>query len=397
MTSRLVSVLAAVAVGVSSVALFTPISASATVSTVTLTSAQTVALFGNTIPCEYLSTDGTYHQTTATYSSTWSNSYQTAYSPDGQSFLWRDVCQYTIPYASDMQTNPADITLFFETAVDVSALTYFDTAIVQYSNMDFTTQLYGTYTDYWYCSDGYHYPLRQGADNTPGYNLYGYIGAEYKYTVLPCLYTSPTSGAFSTGWAKCGSFKDTTYANSYCIGIVAPVISTDWQFDGNTGAGSGSGSGESSGGGSDSGSGTDLSGVTSRLDQIISLLDEIADNTSTESSGSSSSDSSADDLVDQFDSDMDYITSGLNQMDGLAAAADSVSFVDAEYTDIYQPVRDLVGVAPSEQSRSGDEGSTEEWLKEQLDGVPNPFFISMQVTALIALISFVIFGKRGGG
>ena len=100
MTSRLVSVLAAVAVGVSSVALFTPISASATISTVTLTSAQTVALFGQTIPCEYLSTDGTYHQTVATYSSTWSVGVGTFYSPDGQSFNGREVCQYTIPYAS---------------------------------------------------------------------------------------------------------------------------------------------------------------------------------------------------------------------------------------------------------------------------------------------------------
>ena len=110
MISRLANVLAAVAVGVSSVALFTPISASATVSTVTLTSAQTVALFGQTIPCEYLSTDGTYHQTVATYSSTWSVGVGSFYSPDGQSFNGRDVCQYTIPYASDMQVNPSDIT-----------------------------------------------------------------------------------------------------------------------------------------------------------------------------------------------------------------------------------------------------------------------------------------------
>ena len=168
------------------------VSALAVSNTVTLTSAQTVALFGQTITCEYLSTDGTYKTTTATYSSTWQCGYEAFYSPDGQSFFGRDVVQYTVPYASDMQVTPADITLYFQTAVDISALTYVDTAIVQYTNLDFTTQLYGTYTDYWYCSDGYHYPLRAGADGTNDANYYGAIGSSsmYKYTVLPCVYTS---------------------------------------------------------------------------------------------------------------------------------------------------------------------------------------------------------------
>lgn len=262
------------------------VSALAVSNTVTLTSAQTVALFGQTIPCEYLSTDGTYKQTTATYSSTWQVGYESFYSPDGQSFAGRDVVQYVIPYASDMQVVPADITLYFQTAVDISALTYVDTAIVQYTNLDFATQLYGTYTDYWYCSDGYHYPLRAGADGTNDANYYGCIGSSslYKYTVLPCVFTSASNTAFSTGWAKCGSFKDTTYADFYCIGIVCPILSADWQYDGSTGAGSGFGSGgESSGGGGDS---VDLSGITARLDDILDKLDSIIANQ--ESNGSSS-------------------------------------------------------------------------------------------------------------
>jgi hypothetical protein len=247
------------------------VSAAAVDSTVTLTSAQTVALFGNSIPCEYLSTDGTYHMTVATYSSTWQVGYESFYSPDGQSFAGRDVVQYTIPYASDLNVNPADITLLFKTAVDISSLTYVDTAIVQYSNMDFNSQLYGTYIDYWYCSDGYHRPLRRGADGTPDANYYGAIGssAAYKYTVLPVVYTSALNSSFSTGYAKCGSFKDTTYNSNYCIGIVCPILSSDWRYDGNTGAGGGSGD-DSSGGGS-----VDMSGVESRLDTIISKLDAI--------------------------------------------------------------------------------------------------------------------------
>ena len=261
------------------------VSALAVSNTVTLTSAQTVALFGQTITCEYLSTDGTYKTTTATYSSTWQCGYEAFYSPDGQSFFGRDVVQYTVPYASDMQVTPADITLYFQTAVDISALTYVDTAIVQYTNLDFTTQLYGTYTDYWYCSDGYHYPLRAGADGTNDANYYGAIGSSsmYKYTVLPCVYTSAANTSFSTGWAKCGSFKDTTYSGYYCIGIVCPILSADWQYDGSTGAGSGSGSGGSSGGGSDA---VDLSGITARLDDILDKLDAIISNQESNSSSS---------------------------------------------------------------------------------------------------------------
>ena len=95
------------------------VSALALSNTVTLTSAQTVALFGQTIPCEYLSTDGTYKQTTATYSSTWQVGFEVYYSPDGQSFTGRDVVQYTIPYASDMNVTPADITLYFQTGNDI--------------------------------------------------------------------------------------------------------------------------------------------------------------------------------------------------------------------------------------------------------------------------------------
>lgn len=350
--------------------------ASAVVSTVTLTSAQTVGLFGQTIDCEYLSTDGTYHTTTATYAGSWSISYGNAYSPDGQTFSGRQVVQYAIPYASDMEVTPSDITIFFKTSVDISSLSYIDTAVVQLSDMDFSTQLYGTYSDYWYCSNGYNYALRAGAENTSEYNYYGYISSDnyYKYTVLPCLFSSLSDTTFSTGWAKCGSFKNSTYNSNYYIGFVCPILSEDWQFSGSQGAGSG----QSSGGGSDSsggsGGGTDLSGILTKLDTIIAKLDLIGSNTSgSENSSQNSADQGAvNSNASVFDSRYSEANS-YNDNVYQVADLDSVELPDLEnsYTDL-----------PSDFSKF--------WY---IDGNPTFLVLMLSLTSSIAILAFIVFGK----
>lgn len=332
------SILVAVAAGVcASAAISFP--AAATATTVTLTSAQTVALFGNTIQCEYLANDGTYKTTTATYASSFTIGYDYAFSPDGQTFAGRQVVQYAIPYAQDINVTPSDITLYFETAVDISSLSYIDTAIVQLSNMDFSTQLFGTYNDYWYCSNGYNYALRAGASDTSAYNYYGYISSDnyYKYTVIPCLYSSAQNTTFSTGWAKCGSFKNATYNDNYYIGFVCPILSEDWRYTGNTGAGSG----QSSGGGSDSsGAAVDLTGIISRLDTIVDKLDTIIDNQNSSSEDSTPDNSApAHDTPSSIDSAIDNALldaeNYFSESSGVPAAAEMGSFLSFVYR-IYQ-------------------------------------------------------------
>lgn len=264
------------------------VSALAVDTTVTLTTAQTVALFGQSIDCEYLSTDGTYKPITATYAGNVSITDGEYFSPDGQSFAGRSFIQYSLPYKSDMKLTPSDITIFFKTAVDLSGVGYVDTALVQLSNMDYGTQIYGTYTDYWYTSAGYFYPLRQD-DTEPKYNLYGRVWNDpsYSYTITPAFYNGSVT-SFSTGWAKCGSFKDTTYASDYYIGIVCPILSDSYVFDGNNGAGAGSG--DSSGSGGDT---SDLSAIISRLDTIIAQLDALNDDDESSGDGSSGDGSSS--------------------------------------------------------------------------------------------------------
>lgn len=250
------------------------VSAAAVDSTVTLTHAQTIALFGQSISIEYYSTDGTYKTATANYDgyvNYISNSVSGAYyDPDGFSAKGRGFCNYSCPMPSDFAVSPAaSVSVLFKTAVDISSLTYFDSAILTYNNIDLASQLYGTYVNYWHCSDGDHYAARQGAANTPEYNYYGYVVDTYSQRdiVTPCIYTSASNTKFSTGWANIGTFGS---VDRIQIGIVCPIISENWVFDGNTGAGSGSSSG-----GDSSGGGSDMSGVESRLDTIISKLDAI--------------------------------------------------------------------------------------------------------------------------
>lgn len=248
-------------------------SVEAATNTVTLTTAQTVALFGNTIECEYLSTDGTYKTITGTYASNITISEGNYYSPYGQDFTGRQAIQYSLPYRSDMNVTPADITIFFKTSVDLSGVGYVDTAVLQLSAMQFDYQIYGSYTDYWYTSEGYFYPLTR-SEAGAGADLYGNLwqDASYQYSILPAFLNTADTQDFSFGWARCGNFANRTYSDAYYIGIVCPILSEDYIYTGNNGAGSGSGSSGDSSNTDSSGSGTDLSAVLSKLDTIISLL-----------------------------------------------------------------------------------------------------------------------------
>lgn len=361
------------AVAAASVIPFFVFPASAVGSTVTLTTAQTVALFGQTIDCEYLSTDGTYKPITATYAGNVAITGGEYFSPDGQTFEGRSFIQYSLPYKSDMQTAPADITIYFKTAVDLSSVAYVDSALVQLSNMSFGTQILGTYTDYWYTSAGYFYPLAQD-DTEPGSYLYGRVWNDpsYSYTVIPAFYNGEAS-TFSTGWAKCGSFKDTTYANDYYIGIVCPILSDSYQFDGNNGAGAGSG--ESSGGGSDSGS--DISGIVSRLDTIISKLDQIVFNTA---NGGTSEDSSQN-ANDQ---------AAVNSM-----AADQSSKYDQanSYQDNVYDIADLEDVSLPDLENSYTDIPSDFSKFWYIDGQATIFVTMLLLTTGVAVVAFIIFGK----
>lgn len=357
----------------------------AVTNTVTLSTAQTVALFGNTIDCEYLATDGTYKTTTATYSSSYLINYDYTYSPEGQTFSGRYVVQYAIPYANDLNVTPSDITIFFKTAVDISSLSYIDTAIVQLSDMDFSTQLFGTYNDYWYCSNGYNYALRAGASGTNEYNYYGYVSSDnyYKYSVIPCLYSSLSDTTFSTGWARCGSFKNATYNSAYYIGFVCPILSEDWDYSGNTGAGSGSSGSESSGSGSGSGS-VDLSGILAKLDQIIALMD----------SSSSSS-------MPNYTSQLDRMESAINP----SYNSQAFSGADLLASYYYENERRLVGDSNFNQGAidSADFNMPDYSSYGDPVDLVSGFFgsqtlvmpILFGIVFALGIISYILFGKVG--
>lgn len=279
------------------------VSALAVSNTVTLTVPQTVALFGNQIQCEYYATDGTYKQTVATFDGYGANAVGSSNFVDssGISLDNRQFAYYLMPMPSDYDPSSQSMSILFKTAVDISSLDYFDSALIYSSSIDTSSQLYGTYVGYWYCSDGYHYAARQGASGTAEYNLYGYVrdNSNRQCLCIPCLYQSGSNTTFSTGWANIGGWSALSGTNSVAIGIVCPIISENWVFDGSTGAGAGG----SSGGGSESGVSVDLSGVTSRLDDILAKLDSIIANqqNNSNSSGSGSEPSALDTPPASFD------------------------------------------------------------------------------------------------
>lgn len=256
--------------------------------TVTLTQAQTVALFGQTIEVDYLQAaaggTNTVQTVQATYlrNETIQTLYNWYYSPVGQNFAGRQIVTYQIP-TSDLQRIPSQSTIKIKTSVDISGLAYIDTGLICWdiqggspNNIPspLSDALYGTYNDYWHTSIDTFFPLRRQAEGESEYNYYGVLRSQFSAlwgTVLPCYYNADSSTAFSFGYANANwcAYPD---ANGNCIfSIVCPILSDNWQYSGNTGAGDYDPS--SSGGGSDGGA--DMSGVESRLDTIIAQLDAI--------------------------------------------------------------------------------------------------------------------------
>lgn len=302
--------------------------------TVQLTGAQTVALFGQQIEVSYLTRPAgvdTYVSATMTYIATETISGITYYySPVGQSFYGRSVVYYSMPYPSDLSISANSACMLnLKTAVDLSAVDYIDFAITQNTGspslLDITSVPYvglgvnSIHTDF-----GDFEMLRADAPNTPGDAYAGYYNNSIGVpcTLIPVYgnYSSPRAG--SIGWAKCSTFRNSE--NRIIIGIVAPLISQNYSYDGNNGAGEGGNDSSSSGDGLH-----DHSGIESRLDSIIERLDSIINEMQDSSSSSGDSDDDPDSLTgyDSEPDDFDYVAAW-----GGASPALDVPFISSNYT-----------------------------------------------------------------
>ena len=280
------------AVGVDSSAAFIA-HAAYTGNTVTLTQAQTLALFGQTIDCTYYAAgqNGQVVETDAqfTYLRNDTIQYETLYSENGQTFAGRQMISYQLN-TTDLTVRPTGATVKLKTSIDLSGVQYLDTGICEWlSNLTTGTAmnwyipsplsdtLYGAYNDYWHTSETTFLPLRRGASGTPEYNYYGAVRSSATYnagSIIPCYLNSDSLTAFSFGYANLNwaAYTAPNYSGRVVISIVCPILSDNWQYSGSQGAGDYDPN-SSSGGGSDGGA--DMSGVESRLDTIIAQLDAI--------------------------------------------------------------------------------------------------------------------------
>lgn len=374
-----------------------PISASAANGqTVTLTSAQTVALFGSTIQCQYLTRPGgvdtwetgqfTYLVTEnwASLSSYNGTGYQ-YYSPDGQDFSDRQICLYGMSYPADLSISANSVAMLkLQTAVDISAVDYLDTAIIQNTGssslLDIDSTPYaGLGVNFLHTDFGNFDMLRRGASGTTEYNYAGFVrnSIGVKCTITPIYLNSNSLQAASIGWAQCSCIRNSD--NRIIIGIVTPILSADWVLDGNTGAGEGSSnvSGSDSGGGSGSGS-VDLSGVEDALDLILDKLDQIISNTAASGSvDGSSSQNAADQSV----------------VNSAAASQNSAYQLANSYNDNVYEVADLESLElPDMENSYGDLPNDFQnfWY---IDGNATFFTLMVILSGSIAVIAFIIFGK----
>ena len=386
--------LAAACLAASCVAPF-PVSAAYTGNTVTLTQAQTLALFGNSIEVTYYQSaaNGQYEEVTVNAGFARNDAIKTGdennlyYSANAQNFAGRQVVTYSFQ-TSDLTLRPTLSSIKFKTAVDISGLAYIDTGLVEWVNSAgsgnippaiFTDTLYGAYNDYWHTSSETFFPIRAAQPGTNGANYYGCVRSNWGSmwgALIPVYINRDNLAGFSFGVANCNIAAANTYQWKE-ISIVCPIISDNWQYTGNHGAGDYDPN-SSSGGGSDGGS-TDLSGVHSRLDDIIALLDEIADNTAGD--GSSSSANSADQSV--VASDNSRVQQEIN------SAVSEQSFIDQ--------VMNADSIVLPEMENSYEVDPTFKQFFEFTDSGgtvhQTPLFAMMILGITIAALSYILFGK----
>lgn len=169
---------------------------------------------------------------------------------------------------------------------------------------------------------------------------------------------------------------------------------------------------------------TDLTGTNLKLDNIISILNMIANNTAetndqldgisdqldaissqianqgTPSSDPGNSDNQVESDANEFDDTMDDINEQMDFLDSFDEDIDNINFEAAQYTQMFSDVHDLIVDDPSDRQIVPDVGTTPGTLPNamaeitgSLNGQPSILKTIMSVTAMIALISFVIFGK----
>lgn len=246
-------------------------------STVTLTSAQTLALFGTPTVSYMQSTGGVLEFTTTSceYFRTIELNGGSYYSPDGQVFEGREAIQYICHVSDYAQTG---ISVEWQLAVDLSALSYVDTAVlIQTTISDFDVTPYDTWQGWLHTSYGDFHALTKGLTGTDP-NRYGYAALNStKYIIYPAFYTGDST-AFSFGWLSTGAATTTylgNYGTAFMLTIVCPKLADNWSVVGNSGAGQGDGSapvGGDSGGSGSGGVSFDLSEVLDKLDTIIGLM-----------------------------------------------------------------------------------------------------------------------------
>lgn len=262
----------------------------------TLTSAQTVALFGQSMDVTYMA-EGTaetgylpYEKTvSASYINTQSISGGAFYSPDGLTYTSRQFCWYGFQ-AADMVTT-SSWNIHIQTSLDLDDVTYCDTALVTYMpSFQFSSVPYATQDWYWYYKTGgvghTADPLRQSEPGLAGYGYYGYVyhSGSSPSMIIPILY-SGASTSIKFGDAQVKSDSTPAPQSLYLVGIVCPIIST-FSYAGNNGAGDRPDSGSDSGSGGGAGGSTDLSPVLNKMDTIIEKLDQIANNQSSSADSS---------------------------------------------------------------------------------------------------------------
>lgn len=330
--------------------------------TVTLTSAQTVALFGQTIDCKYLTrpagidtwVDGQFTYIATEIFPTTQGAYK-YFSPVGQDFGGRPIALYSMTYPADLSISQNSVAMLkLQTSVDLSAVDYIDGAIIQntgsVSLLDVDSVPYvGLGVNYIHTDFGNFDMLRRDVSGTTDYNYAGwfYNSINVKCTIIPYYLNTASTQTASIGWAQCSCVRNSE--NRIIIGLVAPILSDNWILSGNTGAGEGSIGGGSDSGCSSGGGSVDMSGVESRLDSVLDKLDTIIaemqddDDNDESSGGGSDSVGSLDSIPDSFD------------FDAVFAAADSQGVLD--YPEF--------AIAPSSSSGSGGASDSPSFVPAQ--------------------------------
>lgn len=382
------------------VAAFTPfdIQASAEdVQTVTLTPAQTRALFGDEISITYFDgmdwVSGTLSYLTSaaevgtdpTFGSNWQHDLWYSLNPSGTRYIVYSASDLNIQANSQYQVNLEPQISFTNTQLTrfvcgVSCSSSYSAQpryspynyVSYYNNGNLVTSSAFTYEQgsmSWWLP--IHFTVGTGQYQQDRYFL-----------MYPIAYNQDT---FSTlNQFRFTADSSAMPATNICRFIVScPTISVS------TSTGSGGGQ-----------TGTDLTSTNMKLDTIISILSLLAQRNETPSTDPGNSDSAVEGDASEFNDSMDDINDQFDYLDSFEAGLDSYQFQEAQYTDIYPTVKGFVDQNPSDQLVPGS-GSAEtlpnsmQIIQGELTGQGNIFKTMMLVTACIALISFVIFGKWG--